>query len=302
MAISGDILAVGAYYENTNGQSESGRAYVFNAKSGALISTLTSPHTQFGGLFGISVGISGNLIAVGAPTENASGYIQAGHAYLFNAKTGALVRTFTSPNVQYMGYFGYCVAISGNVVAICAPQENASGYQFAGHAYIFNSSTGALVSTLTSPNAQWMGYFGDSIATDSKIVEVGAAIETVSGYLAAGRAYSFNASTGAYIRTLTSPNTQTGGWFGASVSVNPGIIVVGAPRETASGHGIAGHVYSFNSTTGALIDALASPNAKYYGWFGNSVAANGEKVIVGAPLETADGKSDAGHAYIFGDP
>ncbi len=98
--------------------------------------TLTSPNAQFVGLFGWSVAVSGNVVVVGAPYENASGYYYSGHAYIFNSKTGALISNLTSPNVQTYGEFGFSVATSGKIVVVGAPYENASGYEDAGHAYI----------------------------------------------------------------------------------------------------------------------------------------------------------------------
>jgi outer membrane protein assembly factor BamB len=75
---------------------------------------------------------------VGAYGETAGGYSAAGHAYVFNAKTGALVQTLTSPNAQLDGYFGFSVAISGSLVMVGACTEAAGGYSMAGHAYAYS--------------------------------------------------------------------------------------------------------------------------------------------------------------------
>ena len=62
---------------------------------------------------------------------------EAGNAYAFNAKNGHLVYTFTSPNAQFLGYFGYSVAATAKIVVVGAMGETASGYSMAGHAYVF---------------------------------------------------------------------------------------------------------------------------------------------------------------------
>src|SRR5438132_144147 len=100
--------------------------------------------------------------------------------------------------------------------------------------------------------------------------------------------------------TLTSPNAQDGGEFGASVAINEGdpIVVVGAPSETANALSFAGHAYVFDATDASLINTLTSPNATP-GNFGWSVSISGTVVVVGAPLETANALSLAGHAYVF---
>ena len=81
--------------------------------------------------------MSGNTVDVGAWLEAANGYAGAGHAYVFNFETGALIRTLTSPNSQTYGGFGESVGASGNIVVVGAWAETANGYAGAGHEYIF---------------------------------------------------------------------------------------------------------------------------------------------------------------------
>ncbi len=299
VAVSGRTVVVGAPYETAAGDLDAGHAYTFNAKTGALISTLTSPSAQGGGNFGTSVAVSGRTVVVGAVGETVSGDFAAGQAYTFNAKTGTLISTLSSPNAQTDGYFGTSVAVSGRTVVVGALLENASGYEYAGHAYTFNAKTGALISTLTSPNPQGRGVFGTSVAVSGTTVVVGAPFETAAGDLDAGHAYTFNARTGALISTLNSPNAQTDGYFGSSVAVSGTTVVVGAYGENASGAAFAGHAYTFNAKTGTLISTLNSPNTQTDGYFGNSVAISGKSVVVGSPTEFAFGQSRAGIAYLF---
>jgi len=301
VAISGSLTLVSAYNETAGGFLGAGNAYVFNASTGALIRTLTSPNAQRGGLFGYSVAMSGNLAIVGAVDEAIEGVPGAGHAYVFNALTGALVKTLASPNAQYGGWFGCSVAISGTLAAVGACGELSSGFLGAGNAYVFNASTGALIQTLKTPNAHDEGLFGISVAVSGSLVTVGAYGETASGFLGAGNAYVFNALTGTLIRTLASPNAQTEGSYGYSVAMTGNLAEVGAFNETASGFPGAGNAYVFNALTGALIRTLASPNAQPGGSFGFSVAMGGDAVatVVGACGETYGSTQEAGRGYVY---
>jgi outer membrane protein assembly factor BamB len=146
----------------------------YSAPPTVTYSTLTSPNAQPVGEFGWSVAASGNIVVVGAPFETA----HIGHAYTFNAKTGALISTLTSP--QSGGLFGISVAASGHIVVVGE----------AGHAYTFNAETGALISTLTSPNTGSGGSFGLAVAASGHIVVVGAGSE-VNGPVISGHAYIF---------------------------------------------------------------------------------------------------------------
>jgi hypothetical protein len=298
-AVSGNIVVVGAWNEAANGFAEAGHAYIYSADTGALLHTLTSPNAQTGGEFGTGVAVSGDIVVVSAWHETADGYADAGNAYVYSAHTGALLRTFTSPNAQTGGQFGDEVGVAGKIVAVGAETETADGLSAAGHAYTFNVLTGKLISAFTSPNPVTGGYFGGTIALAGNILALGAQTETADGYTGAGRAYIYYADTGALIRTLTSPNAQTGGEFGWALALNGNTVDVSGWLETARGYAGAGHVYVFNYETGALIRTLTSPNAQAYGGFGESVGSGGNIVVVGAWAESAGGYAGAGHVYIF---
>jgi hypothetical protein len=295
VAASGNLIVVGANAETGSGEPGAGNAYVFNAMTGDLVTSLTSPNAQLYGSFGASVAINGSIVVVGAPVE----YSSAGHAYAFNAKTGALISTLESPNQQTDGYFGSSVGVSGSIAIVGAEGETVSGYTSAGHEYVFNAKTGTEIRTLQSKNPQTSGYFGVSSAISGSTIVVGAEQETSSGYTYAGNVYSFNEKTGALIRTLSSPNVQTNGYFGESVSLSGKSVVVGAPDETYSGYSRGGHAYLFNAKTGSLLGTFGSKNAQTDGFFGFSVGVVGSIVVVGAWGETVSGYVDAGRAYIF---
>jgi hypothetical protein len=293
VAISGKTIVVGADGETTGALFQSGLAYTFDARTGALLATLTSPNAQNSGGFGHSVAISGTTAAVGAIGETAAGSIGAGHVYLFDAKKGTLLATLQSPNAQSMGWFGYSVAVSGTDVAVGAPDETASGDSDAGHAYVFTTS-GMPVATLASPNPQTDGVFGQ-VAISGSIAVVGAPGETAAGVSGSGDAYVFLASTGALVETLTSPNSQSSGAFGDAVAMSGSHAVIGADEETSRGSSAAGNAYVFAVT--AL--TLTSPNAQTDGFFGSSVALSGTAALVGADNEASGGNAGAGNAYTF---
>ena len=296
VAAGGKIAIVAAPFESAGGRSGAGTVYIFNATTGALRTTLASPNPVSGGEFGYSVALRGGNVFVGAPFEFVNGHAASGRVYVFSVVDGHLSRTFVSPNAQVGGEFGRSVAVRGDVCIVGAPNET-SGM---GRAYVFSASTGALTSTLTSPDPQVNGHFGWAVAAALKIVLVGAPGESSGGQRAAGNAYVFNAITGAIISTLTSPDPQSSGGFGYAVTLRDQTPVVGAPFESAGGQASAGHAYVLDATTGALVSTLTSPIPQTDGCFGSSVAARNKIAVVGAPGETANGQSGAGHAYIFG--
>ncbi|MBO0888471.1 hypothetical protein J2P12_05160 [Candidatus Bathyarchaeota archaeon] len=258
--------------------------------------TLASPSPQYFGEFGLATAVSGQVAIIGAYLEQDNGVLGAGHAYIYNTTTGTLLHILTSPNSQYEGWFGFSVAIDGNLAVVGAMDETVAGARSAGHAYVYNTVTGELVQTLTSPTPQ-RGYFGHSVAISGNTAVVGASEEPSEGQGYAGNVYMYNAQTGSLVRTLTSPNPVYFGLFGNAVATSGKIIIIGAPYETSRAQPEAGHAYLYDAQTGTLLQTLASPKALQFGFFGTSVATDGNIAVIGAPDEPS--QAGIGSAYVF---
>ncbi len=323
-----DVL-VGAAYEDGGG-TDAGRAYVFSGETVGLLYPIESPNPESGGRFGYSVSGAGDVnndeyddVIVGAYRED-GGATNAGRAYVFSGETGSATYTLASPNPETNGWFGYSVSGAGDVdddgcddVIVGAYREDTGASLWSsGRAYVFSGATGETLYTLVSQYEEGGGYFGYSVSGAGDVngdtyddVIVGAWGEDVVPW-ASGRAYVFSGPTGALIHTLESPNPESEGWFGRSVS---GIgdmdndscddLIVGACGESG-GAPYAGRAYIFSGQTGALLCTLVSPNPEGWGHFGRisgPADVNGDThgdVIVGADFEDA-GATEAGRAYVF---
>jgi hypothetical protein len=190
VAISGSTAYVGAPYENSGGH-----AYMIlgatGPSSGTTTYTLADPDPQDGATFGLSVAVSGASLVVGDPDHNATGYFFSGAAYLFSSSTGLLTFALANPQPADSGNFGWAVAVNGDDVVVGAPDEIASGLTTAGNVTIFNGSSGAIVTTLVSPNIQSGGFFGFAVASSGSDIVVGAPDETANGMADAGHAYIY---------------------------------------------------------------------------------------------------------------
>ena len=314
VAISGNYAIVGAYLEDDAGGASSGKAYIFNVSTGALLHTLDNPNaysTSANDRFGESVAISGNYAIVGAWFEDDAGGTQSGKAYIFDVTTGSLVHTLDNPNAYSTSssdYFSWSVAISGNYAIVGAKNEDDAGGNSSGKAYIFNVTTGALLHTLDNPNAYSTSggdNFGLSVAISGNYAIVGAYLEDDAGGASSGKAYIFNVSTGALLHTLDNPNaysTSANDRFGESVAISGNYAIVGAWFEDDAGGTQSGKAYIFDVTTGSLVHTLDNPNAystSASDYFGLPVAISGNYAIVGAQLEDDAGGNSSGKAYIY---
>jgi regulation of enolase protein 1 (concanavalin A-like superfamily) len=314
VAISGNYAIVGASQEDDAGGASSGKAYIFNVATGALLFTLNNPNaysTSDSDFFGQSVGVSGNYAIVSGRFEDDSGGASSGKAYVYNVTTGALLYTLNNPNAYSTSAtdaFGESVAISGNYAIVGASSEDDAGGTISGKAYIYNVTTGALLFTLNNPNAYSTSAsdeFGDVVAIDGNYAIVGARQEDDSGGTDSGKAYIYNVTTGGLLHTLNNPNaysTSASDSFGIAVAISGNYAIVGATGEDDAGGATSGKAYIFNVTTGALLFTLNNPNAYSTSAsdnFGYSVAISGNYAIVGAYTEDDAGGASSGKAYIY---
>jgi FG-GAP repeat len=122
------------------------------------------------------------MVLVGAPDEMATGgYGSAGNAYTFGPATGHLMTVLAGPTPASDRFFGASLGIDGSTLLAGAPGENALGQSAGGRAYTFNSTTGDMTSSLTSPSVQLDGGFGSSLASSGSTIVVGAPFEMASG-------------------------------------------------------------------------------------------------------------------------
>ncbi len=281
IAMGRGLLVVGAPYHNAGNlaaQTGAGLVYVFNASSGTLLATVGNPNPEFYGFFGFSLALDNGLLVVGSPDP--------GHVYEYNASSGTLLETLTAPDTPSGAAFGYSVAIKSGMIVVGAPgYGGCSGW--AGRTYVFKASSGALLTTLSSPNEQdgVAGGFGESVSMSDGLLVVGAPCETVDGILQAGRAYVYRFSSLALLSTLVSPNINLGGQFeedanfGWTVAIGEGLLVVGAPYENPDA---SGQAYVFRALSDALFATLTDPNTQQRGNFGYNAIINVGLLIISA--------------------
>ena len=185
---------------------------------------------------------------------------------------------------------------------------NASGNQ--GRAALVSGASGAVLRTLTSPNAQADGFFGFSVAGPGDLdgdgtpdLVVGATDEeaAVGGAQVTdqGQAHAFSGADGSALWSGT-PRTAEGAIFFGRVAALGGDatgdgvpdVIAGAVRARAGGQR-SGRAYLLSGADGSVVYALDSVNAQDNGFFGHTLAGvpdlDGDgvpEVLVGSPFET----------------
>jgi hypothetical protein len=310
VAISGDTVVVGAYYEDSsatgvngnpssNTSADSGAAYVY-VRSGTTWTAqayLKASNTGLGDGFGDSVAISGDTIVVGAFGEdgNASGVNgnqlsnlspDSGSAYVFtrSGTTWTQQAYLKASNPGVNDRFGISVALSGDTIVVGAYYED-------------SSATGV------------NGAGADESASD------------------AGAAYVFNRSGTTWTQQayLKASNTSGSDFFGYSVAISGDTVVVSAEGEDSNATGVNGNqadnsasssgaayifVRSPGGTTWTQQAYLKASNTGVNDVFGRDVAISGDTVVAGASDESSNATGvngnqadnsagGSGAAYVF---
>jgi outer membrane protein assembly factor BamB len=242
---------------------------------------------------GTSLAAVGGNVLVGAPGRDANSIFDSGAAYLFDATTGGLLRTFSNPTPAAFDQFGSAVAGVDGKVLVGAPLKDAGAVSDAGAAYLFDGMTGGLLHTFSEPAPTTESQFGAAVAGLGGNVLVGAPGGT-------GAAYLFDGMTGALLHAFMNPTPVAGDNFGISVAAVGGDVLIGAPGDdTGAMDSGAAYLFHFDGIVWMLQHTFLNPTPAMGDSFGSSVAGVDGKALVGAPLHDEPGADDAGAAYLF---
>ncbi len=195
-------------------------------------------------------------------------------------------------------FFGMAVAVDGDTALVGALRAYDADFYRTGAAYIFtkNSESGEWTqATLTALDGNDGDEFGRSVSLDGDTAVVGApgADNGVAGegqVTGTGAAYVFiRDSAGSWTQAgkLTADDAAEDDQFAYSVAVYDDTVVIGAHRDDDNG-AESGSAYVFTkpangdwtSTNTAV--KLTAPDAAAGGYYGNSVAIDGNTIVVGA--------------------
>ena len=278
VAISKDTVVVGARLEDNftsgvNGNefnvnspgNKSGACYIFvrNGSTWSQEAYVKASNPGNFDQFGYSVSISGDRLVVGAPEEDSrhvgvnanqldNSAQRAGAAYVFvrNGTTWAQQAYLKASNTDALDWFGFSVAISGEIIVIGAPFESSSatgvnGNQSdnskikSGAAYVFvwDGRSWSQQAYLKASNTGESDYLGRSVAISNQTLIVGANGEdcNATGVNALQLNTSANLSGAAYVfesHRLSITTQPFGGVSGGPLAIQPVVAIQNAMGNT----------------------------------------------------------------------
>ncbi|MCK4658429.1 MAG: hypothetical protein KAV82_02815, partial [Phycisphaerae bacterium] len=265
---------------------------------------LVAADAAAGDTFGFSVSASEQVALVGARASDRAG-LDSGAAYVFR-RSGVLWEQeacLTASDATDQALFGAAVAIDGVDAVIGAPKASVAGKQ-RGAAYVFQftDSQWQQQTKLTASDAAIEDMFGLSVSIDGDVVVVGAPgkHDGVGCYCGAAYVFRHNGMVWEQEAKLSAADHAAGDFFGVSVAVSADLIIVGAYLHddgTVWDTGAA-YVFRHNGSGWEQEAKLTAADHAAGDYFGFSVAASGQVVLVGAWGDDDDG-TDSGSAYMF---
>ena len=288
VAVGSDRIVIGAYQDDDNG-SNSGSAYIFDL-DGTQLAKITASDAAAGDYFGQSVAVGSGRIVIGAYRDADNGS-DSGSAYIFDLD-GTQLAKITASDGAASDNFGSVVAIGNGRIVVGAYYDDDNGTN-SGSAYIFDLD-GTQLAKITASDGAANDRFGSSVAIGNGRIVVGAYGDDDNGS-DSGSAYIFDLD-GNQLAKITASDAAAGDFFGISVAVGCGRIVVGAYEDNDNGSN-SGSAYIFDLDGNQLAKITASDGAASDN-FGSAIAIGNGRIVIGTQRNDDNG-TDSGSAYIF---
>ncbi len=317
-------LIVGAPFEDTDIASDAGAAHsyiVYN--QGTQNEQVLSEDFDGEGRFGQDIDISGDTMVVGAQFEDSHRVIEGGTADVFNRTGGTWHRaqTLVAPGTGSGDHLGRAVAISGDYIAVAAPDYDdlpgGPGGVDCGSVAIFRWDGVSWVfhQRILAPDRQTFDAFGASVDMSGSLLIVGATGDNNVNGSNAGSAYVFQRDASnqyAYQSTLVASDGAASDRFGVSVAIGTvsqtippvanTVAMVGAYAHDAAGSN-GGAVYAFRRDPivgGVVWNQVQKLNVAAAGDnFGYRSCLSGTTFASTAPVDDVSGVVDAGSVHLF---
>ncbi|MCH7719493.1 MAG: hypothetical protein IH988_00690 [Planctomycetes bacterium] len=286
VAVSGDTVVVGAPNADEDG-NDCGAAYVFVFGSGAWVEQqkLHASDASDFDQFGSAVAVLDDTVVVGVERNDENGN-DAGAAYVYRRDDSSWVEEQKLVAGDTGDQVGFSVALFDSTIVLGAPGDLMNGGQAgAAHVYRLEGSEWVLEQTLRASDGSDNHRFGQAVSIYGDAVLVGAYGDESS--------YIFRFDRELWVqeqKLVPSDDDGPGGVdsvFGITTGLSGDIAVIGAyAAQDAQDNLGAAYIYRYNGTTWVEEDRLIDPDGGgENNLFAYTVAASGDRVIVGAYLD-----------------
>jgi len=194
-----------------------------------------------------------------------AGYIDHDRVEVYNARTGAFLRSIICPDGTGKRFGKHGIDIDGTNLIVGAPGS--------GKAYIFDITNGSTLQTFSSSSVE----FGIHVSIKGNYAAVSDYHTSDSDWI--GKFTVYNVTTGSQLYVVNNPNAGGGdagdNFAKDGLDMTASYIVTAGWREDTGASG-SGTAYVFDITDGTLLATVLNPNPVSNGFFGYGIAADGD--------------------------
>lgn len=198
-------------------------------------------------------------------------------------------------------HFGAAVALDGSRALIAAPSEIVNDRNYQGAVYVFeNQNQWMETARLEASDGDGYDYFGQDVAVVGNMAAIGAPGKRM------GAVYIFEETGGIWQETqIIEPELPAGQGFnpmrfGNTIALSEAFLFVTAPAMLTESQLRTSVVFVYQRTDEGwtFLQQLASPTGDDEAKFGDALAVQGNRLVVGAP-EANGGATNSGAAYLY---
>lgn len=250
VAIYGQYAVVGAVYDDDLGNN-CGAAYLykFDGSNWVLEGKLTPAELEENSVFGMSIAINDQYMAIGAG-KDLEGGIECGTVYIYKLDgSGWTIDQIIFPSDPMDDqYFGRSVDLFNNEIVVGVYRDDIFGSN-SGSAYVFErNSNWEQKQKLTPPLGHSDDLFGVDVSINGDDILCGT-VNYYDGSYNSGAAFFYHreGDQWVYESTIKQPDPCPEARFGVSVSVSGGVGLLGAPYDDENGYRSgAAYVYTLD--------------------------------------------------------
>jgi len=264
-----------------------GAVHVLNAHTGAFIRTLLPDDSEGQTDFGAAIALHDDIAVIGRGSGQ--------DAYIFDISTGEHIAKLETPQKSREYDFGNVLAINEKYIVMGAKRDSVGGYP-SGVVYIYDLTTGELLTQLQPPNPNVDTRFGSAVAVSGDyVLTIG-----TQGSVSMPVVYVYDARSGKEVRRLVAENPTGRTDFVRSVVVQDDLVIVGAPESSLTFE-LGGMVYLFNLRTGEQLATIQADDSAPYDRFGRLLAMHNDKLLIRSNL-SPDNENRGGSFYYYDIP
>ena len=299
VAVSGDIVVVGAPGDDNERGVNAGAAYIFLrgsmgwSEQARIIASDGALEDQFGS----AVTIDGSTVAIGSPSADTPAGQDAGKVYLYEESGPQWLEQVIISLVDgaQEDLFGFSMALENTTLAIGAPEPSSK----TGRVYVFEQVGPAWVreAVFTGSDAEVGDQFGADVDIDDNYIMAGAPLHNGEQ----GAAYVFRRTSGQWgdveEAKVESAVGEAGDRMGIAVSISGNFALIGAPLSTGTSG--ASYLFERDGLVWLQQTRLGSPDEEGNARLGQDVALDGEHALIGASFDTNGNGFEAGSVFFL---